>query len=451
MNSHAITKIQAIVIAIVVIVAALGAVYYFIMSPAPSPTAPAPEVIKIGWVAPLTGAGAPHAKPVPWVAQKMEEAINAKGGIYLKDYGKRIPVKIILKDCQSDASISASVAADLITKEGVHLLIATFTPAFVLPAVTQAEKYEVPCLSSMCPIISWSEGGPYKWTFDVHFVESYMIESQVRLINSIIGKTNGVIGTLYRNDVDGIKFYNIFRERIDANKVPYKKIVHTGFHDIGTKDFGSLIQIFKAEKVEIVIGNSATTELNAFWVQCQELGFRPKYFITSRGFNTYTQIKTLGGDLPLGIMCEWHWSRELPFKSSITGQTASEWADLYEKENNEFYQASIGYLHILFEIAVDAFTRAGSVDKEKVRDAIANTDLNTIFGHIKFKEPIPPDLQPLFANYSNVVAMKEHWHSTPVFIGQWVKGAKWDWENVIVYNIFKDVSVRVREPIPAGG
>jgi len=36
------------------------------------------------------------------------------------------------------------VAADLITKEGIRLLIVTFTPAFVLPAVTQAEKYEVP-------------------------------------------------------------------------------------------------------------------------------------------------------------------------------------------------------------------------------------------------------------------------------------------------------------------
>ncbi|MEM2321300.1 MAG: ABC transporter substrate-binding protein [Candidatus Bathyarchaeia archaeon] len=138
MNRYAVTKVQAVVIAVVVVVAALGAVYYY-LTMSQGPAVPAPEAIKIGWVAPLTGAGAPHAKPVPWVAQKMEEAINNKGGVYLKDYGKRIPVKIILKDCQSDASISASVAADLITKEGVHLLIATFTPAFVLPAVTQAE------------------------------------------------------------------------------------------------------------------------------------------------------------------------------------------------------------------------------------------------------------------------------------------------------------------------
>ncbi|MEM3765925.1 MAG: ABC transporter substrate-binding protein, partial [Candidatus Bathyarchaeia archaeon] len=403
------------------------------------------------WVAPLTGGAAAHAKPVPWVAQKMKEAINKEGGIYLAEYGKKIPVDIILKDCQSDSSISASVAADLITKDGVHLLIATFTPAFVLPAVTQAEKYGVPCLSSMCPILSWAEGGPYEWTFNVHYAENIMIESQVKLINSLISKTNGVIGTLYRNDVDGIKFYNIFRDRIDANRVPYTKIVHPGFHDVNTKDFGSVIQQFKAEGVEIVIGNSGTTEFNAFWTQSQELGFKPKYFISSRGFNTYTQIKTLGGDLPLGIMCEWHWSRELPFKSSITGQSASEWADLYEQENNEFYQASIGFLHTLFEIAVDAFTRAGTVDREKVRDAIAETDLDTIFGHIKFKKAIPTDLQPLFANYPGVVTMKEHWHSVPVFIGQWVRGTKWDWENVIVYNMFKDVSVTVHEPIPTGG
>ena len=34
----------------------------------------------------------------------------------------------------------------------------------------------------------------------------------------------------------------------------------------------------------------------------------------------------------------------------------------------------------------DAFERAGTLDKDKVRDAIAATDLSTFYGSIKFSE-----------------------------------------------------------------
>ena len=34
----------------------------------------------------------------------------------------------------------------------------------------------------------------------------------------------------------------------------------------------------------------------------------------------------------------------------------------------------------------DAFERAGSTDKEKVRDALSKTDMQTFYGNIKFAE-----------------------------------------------------------------
>jgi branched-chain amino acid transport system substrate-binding protein len=54
------------------------------------------------------------------------------------------------------------------------------------------------------------------------------------------------------------------------------------------------------------------------------------------------------------------------------------------------------------------------LDKKKIREALANTDLDTVVGHIKFNEK----------NFS----------LTPLVGGQWVKGKRWPWELQVVYN-----------------
>jgi branched-chain amino acid transport system substrate-binding protein len=65
-------------------------------------------------------------------------------------------------------------------------------------------------------------------------------------------------------------------------------------------------------------------------------------------------------------------------------------------------------------VAADVLKRAGTLDKEKIRQAIVQTDLKTIVGPVKFN--------------------KENYSKTPMVGGQWVKGKKWPWELEIVEN-----------------
>jgi branched-chain amino acid transport system substrate-binding protein len=62
----------------------------------------------------------------------------------------------------------------------------------------------------------------------------------------------------------------------------------------------------------------------------------------------------------------------------------------------------------------DVLKRAATLDKEAIRGAIARTDMETVFGHIKFNAN----------NYAK----------TPLVGGQWVKGQQWPWDLRIVYN-----------------
>ena len=69
----------------------------------------------------------------------------------LENNGKKWSVEIISKDSQSNPNRAAEVAADLILRDEVNLLVAASTPDTVNPVSDQAEVNEVPCITTDCP------------------------------------------------------------------------------------------------------------------------------------------------------------------------------------------------------------------------------------------------------------------------------------------------------------
>jgi branched-chain amino acid transport system substrate-binding protein len=87
------------------------------------------------------------------------------------------------------------------------------------------------------------------------------------------------------------------------------------------------------------------------------------------------------------ILCSTQWAETLSYEDPIFGSAAN-----YEKEFKaayaEYADKTVPYQTAQASAAVyvfkDAFERAGSLDKNKVRDAIAETELMTFYGKIKF-------------------------------------------------------------------
>jgi branched-chain amino acid transport system substrate-binding protein len=86
-----------------------------------------------------------------------------------------------------------------------------------------------------------------------------------------------------------------------------------------------------------------------------------------------------------GVLCGSQWDRHLNYRDRWFG-TADQYAERFEKEFAYAapYQAAESSAAVL--VFADAFERAGSIDPEKVRDAIAATDLMTMFAPIKFDD-----------------------------------------------------------------
>ena len=154
-----------------------------------------------------------------------------------------------------------------------------------------------------------------------------------------------------------------------------------------------------------------------FWNQSRQQGFKPKIATIAKALVFPQAVENLGkaGD---ALSSEIVWSRYHPFKSTINGMTCSQYADLWEKETKKQATPPLGWIHALFEVAIDVLKRSGDpLKKAAVRDAIGKTNIVTIQGPINFTNgPVK--------NVSRISLVG----------GQWKLGTKYKYEVDIVSN-----------------
>jgi len=108
-----------------------------------------PQEVRIGVTAPLTGPAAEAGVALKEGAIMAAEEWNADGGIFIEEAGKKLPIKILVEDCQSKPEVGVSVGEKLITRDKVNMLIGDMLHSSVTMAVMElAPKYGIPVLSA---------------------------------------------------------------------------------------------------------------------------------------------------------------------------------------------------------------------------------------------------------------------------------------------------------------
>jgi branched-chain amino acid transport system substrate-binding protein len=161
-----------------------------------------------------------------------------------------------------------------------------------------------------------------------------------------------------------------------------------------------------------VTGCPIAPDWGTAWKQFHQQGFIPTIATIAKACLFPADVNALGGNLPNGITTEVWWTPYHPFKSSLTGESAKDLCNAWTKETNKEWTQPIGFKYAGFEIAADALKRAQTLDKEKLRDAIGATNMNTIVGPVKYNE--------------------QHFSETPLVGGQWVKGTEYPWKLQII-------------------
>jgi branched-chain amino acid transport system substrate-binding protein len=131
------------VIPFCLLLAALG---LFVSGPALAATAP--KAIRIGITAPLTGPAAEAGVALKQGFILAAEEWNAKGGVMLKAFNKKVPVELFIEDCQSKPEVGVSMAEKLFTRDKVDVLLGDAFHSSVTMAIMElAPKYGKPIMS----------------------------------------------------------------------------------------------------------------------------------------------------------------------------------------------------------------------------------------------------------------------------------------------------------------
>ncbi len=103
----------------------------------------APAQITIGTLYASTGPFAVASQGQYEGLKFWADAVNKDGGVYVKAYGKKIPVKIVAYDDQSSTSTATTLYNQLITQDKVDVLVADFGSVLTSVAVPLAAEHHM--------------------------------------------------------------------------------------------------------------------------------------------------------------------------------------------------------------------------------------------------------------------------------------------------------------------
>lgn len=388
--------------------------------PLPGIARAASNTIKVGYIEAKSGFLAQFNAVDDWVWDQIKP--HLKDGLQIG--GKTYQIEVIRKDNQSDDTQTSRVMSELVLRDNCDIVLGTNGSAAVA-AGPLADARGMPLITTNAPWEAFVVGrgarpGPGYKGFPFHFHIGFGVAD---LFDNYVGMwetvpTDKSVGTMWMDNPAGRSFGGPHGLSAHLAKAGYKE-TKAGFFQASTNDFSNQISAFKNGKCDVVVGYFSTEQLVQFWNQGAQAGYKPKVATIAAALLFPSAVEALGnyGD---GLSTEVWWTPAWPYKSSLTGQTAKEFADSWEKSTGKQWTQPLGYVHQIWEAAIGALKASGNPkDKKAVRDAIKGLDISTVAGPVNWKSTKVPNVAVLVTCG-----------------GQWVltKGGKFKYDLLVVSN-----------------
>jgi branched-chain amino acid transport system substrate-binding protein len=342
---------------------------------------PAPQNIPVGVLISLSGFDSNIGHQAKAGYEIAAEEINRTGGIFVKEYGKKIPLELIVQDMESSPTKAVSRMEWLYTAKKVLAYVGTTMVATTGTGV--AEKNKIPTIVVASPRQIHHDRGLKYW-----FSPTAKTPDNARIIfdsfeSTIPAEKRPKTIAMFQEQADfGIEQAEFLMK--EAVQRGYKIVAHEKYSQM-SKDLSPMILSAKNAGAEAVLSCPVTPDAMLMMRQMKELDYNPKMIVLIRGAEDLAWGKALG---PIGdyvIMNSWHHGVRYPGVDKLNAVHQSKFgrpADM---------QTGPGYASI--QILAAAIEKAGTLDTAKIRDAIAATDMMTVAGKIKFRPngtPIDP-------------------------------------------------------------
>ncbi|HID16274.1 MAG TPA: branched-chain amino acid ABC transporter substrate-binding protein [Candidatus Atribacteria bacterium] len=336
------------------------------------------KVLKIGAAVSMTGKFAREGKMIMDGYNFWKDYVNNRGGIKVGDDVYKVEIKYY--DDKSDAQTSAKLTEKLITQDKVNFIFGPYSSNITYATSNINERYKVLMIASMANVNKIYTRG-YKYIFAVlPLADKYMAP----LLD--FAKNEDYLNPKPKS-VAVISANSFFPLAAAKGAVKYAKelgfrIVAFDKYPADAKDLSPVLSKIKTRKPDILISAGFYQHALLVTKQAKELKVTPKILGFTVGAVLPDFRESLKKDAEYIYGPEW-WIPEMDWKCPIFGSTEN-YVKLITEEYGyvpDYHVAGASNAGVLLELAIK---NAGSIETEKVREALSKLDTETFFGPIAF-------------------------------------------------------------------
>jgi branched-chain amino acid transport system substrate-binding protein len=325
--------------------------------------------------------------------------VNAQGGIYIKDLGKKLLIETKIYDDKSEAGTMTRLTEKLIVEDKVDFLWPACSTAMISAQAPIANKYSY--------ILVTAEGGattikeslpslPYLFV-SLSFSDWYELPVFAEMLEQKGAKTAYVT---YIADLHGIEYSGVAGIEFPKRGI---KILGNVALPADLKDFAPVLTEAKASGADVFCCFGYPDQVLPITGTAIAMKYNPKAFICGPGANFGFYHANFGPAVE-GVCCFATYNEKTSPALKVladklyTGKDES----INDWWGHPYYWASL-------DVWKAAIEKAGTLNQKKIRDVLATEKLNTVLGETWFT---------MFGDGGGLLAKECH----PGEIGQWING-----------------------------
>jgi len=326
----------------------------------------AQESLKVGIILPLTGEKAKFGEIEKKSFEMALEEITAAGGIN----GKKL--EFVYEDDTGRPDVARSAAEKLITRDKVVMLGGGYGSSETFAIAGVAQENRLPFLVNTGSDNKITNQG-WDYIFRINPPVSDYPKGLESFLAEVVKPQTAVI--LYENTNFGSTGSKEFKEICE--RLGIKLVMSEGYQSGGV-DFKPLLVKVKQANPDLVYMISYLMDASLLMRQCAELRITPKLFVGGAAGFTLPEFQKNSGKASNNIFSATLWYQTLPYPG------AREYYEGFVKKfgmETEYHGAEA---HAAAHVIADTLKRTKSTKPEDVREALAATDMMTVFGPVKF-------------------------------------------------------------------
>jgi len=347
------------------------------------------EGIKVGVLLPLTEKLA-HFGDIERKSFLMAaNEINEAGGIHGE------PIHLIIEDTKGEPAMGKSAIRKLILKDGVCIVGGGISSKVTWAASRLAQKNKVPFLVNTASADKITEkGGDYIFRLNAPISEYHTaLHSFLKDVAHV--KT---VAILYENTLFGQSRSQQFAKRCKGLGL---RVVIKEVYEVGTTEFEQIEKITsRRPDLFYVISSSIGTDASLIMRQARESNLNAKLFVGGGAGFTLSKFQENAGSASDYVFAATLWTPSVQYSG------ASDYFNKFVAKYNESTEYHGAQAYAAMYVIADALKRTQSHTPHDVRDALAETDIMTVFGPVKF------------ISYGK----KKFQNKIPTCLGQWLNG-----------------------------